>query len=330
MKQLIKITLLCFFGFGISQVSFADDNVLVSPSVYVQSVNVGKKDYLPESIASASGIEDFNEHYYVVSDDSDYLYELDEEFEIISATNLLDKNRHSSDEALNYMQKADFESIAATSYNGQEIFLILGSGSSPTRNIGVIYTPATQEITRVNLDGLYTSFSDDVINIESVTFDSASVYIANRATNNIYIFDKDNLIDYFLDQTQELPEVKVMHVKLPSIGNYQSTLSSMYYSQEVRALFFSASVELSYGNPIFNGVVLGSFVGAVPIDDLADNLDLGLYSHLLVDESGVIQTKVESLVVSGLVDGKFSAVIVSDNDNGVSEIFDVDFFLSKV
>jgi hypothetical protein len=324
---LLKLLLLCFLGFCVSLPGYASDNTLVASSVYIQSISVGEKNLLPEDIASASGIEDVDGYYYVVSDDSDYLYELDDKFQVVNTVNLFEKIRHSSNEHLDYKVKEDFESIAVASYNDQKILLTLSSGSSPNRNTGVIYNVTTGEIIRVDLEGLYASLSDGNINIESITFANEKAYIANRETNNIYIFDKDSLIHYLLDQTQPLPEMKMLHVKLPSIGSYQSTLSSLYYSQEAHALFFAASVELSYDHPLFDGVVLGSFVGAVPIQDLADGLDLGSYCHLLVNESGVIQTKVESMVVSDLFDGKFSVISVSDNDNGVSEMFYLTLFV---
>jgi hypothetical protein len=324
---LVKLLLLCLLGLCLSFSGYASDNALVASSVYIQSIYVGEKNLLPEDIASASGIEDVNGHYYVVSDDSDYLYELDDKFQVVNTVNLFEKIRHSSKEHLDYKVKEDFESIAVASYNDQEILLALGSGSSPNRNTGIIYNVTTGEVIRVDLGSFYASFSDESINIESITFANEKSYIANRETNNIYIFDEDSLIHYLLDQSQSLPEAKMLHVKLPSIGSYQSTLSSLYYSQEAQALFFAASVELSYDHPLFDGVVLGSFVGAVPIQDLANNIDLGSYCHLLVNESGVIQTKVESVVVSDFLDGKFSVISVSDNDNGVSEMFYLTLFI---
>ena len=85
-----------------------------------------------EKIPSGSGIVKSGDTYYIVGDDSPFLFSLNKEFKVIAKTQILDPVNF-SDERIIKSKKPDFEAMEMI---GQNEIVIFGSGSkAPQRNI---------------------------------------------------------------------------------------------------------------------------------------------------------------------------------------------------
>ena len=94
-------------------------------------------------------------------------------------------------------------------------------------------------------------------------------------------------------------------------------------------LFFTASVENTQ-DAILDGEVLGSFVGWIDLKSIKPNKEaLTLNTALVLDADGnPYKGKVESLaIVSSEDNNNFRGLAITDNDNGQSELLELDIVL---
>ena len=170
--------------------------------------------------------------------------------------------------------------------------------------------------------------SNDQINIEGLAISNDKVYLANRGNsfeNLLFTFSKKDFFNYLLRETRPLPKIEVTKIIAPKIGKHQSTLSGLDYISNNNSLVFTTSIELTE-NAYHDGLVLGSFIGLIPISELTNNVNLEQFSNIMFNNKGIIPTKAESITITEDKNNELHAVVVSDNDNGVSELFKITYF----
>lgn len=285
---------------------------------------------------SASGVEYWNGNYYGVGDDSPFLYRINSQFEIVEKI-LIKEYPVEENGRISKKLKPDFEAMAITEWEGRERSLIVGSGSkSPTRDKGYFIDMESCSVRECCLTNLYKSmmkqsnFSHgEELNIEGLAIGAEYVYFANRGnsgSNMIFIFPKESLFNHLLDNSSEMPRAGVVKVALPSVKNFVAGLSGIVHIPETNDFAFTASIEAT-DNAYEDGEILGSFVGIVPeskiIKSIESSIDLTNYCTALDEDGEKIITKVESIVVTEVEGASYRALLVSDNDNGPSEFFDI-------
>lgn len=302
--------------------------VEVGASERVQSVKV-KNIKTNTELPSASGMDYINGNYYAIGDDSPYLFQLSGKFDIKDKT-LIKEYEIGPDNRIPKKIKPDYEALEIYEENGKEIAIILGSGSKDVRMYGYLMDLGTKEKVECNLTEAYdqmrakAGFPADVsLNVEGVTVAKDKVVVLNRGNsgdNVIFTINKKEFIGYMKGENKELKSIESYKVALPEITGNVAGLSGVDYLEEENALILTASVECT-NDPINDGAILGSFVGAVKMDNLKNNLDLKNNFVQINNDGKAFITKAESIMIKSYRNNTVRGAIASDNDNGTSEFF---------
>ncbi|MFD2514667.1 DUF6929 family protein [Pontibacter locisalis] len=290
-----------------------------------------------EDLPSASGLELIDGRFFIVGDDSPYLYELDEQFQIVQKHPLFDTSDFNNGRIPKAL-KPDLESIAHLTYGRDDMLLLLGSGASEARNKGYLVNLSEKnKVQEIDFSRFYVFLkrilkieTEGLLNIEGLAMDDNYTYLLQRplatGINVIFRFDTGEFKDFILRQG-DIPAAAVYHFKLAGIGEREAGFSGAYVLGN--KLFLTASVE-DTSNAIDDGEVLGSFLGVVDLRALAYATDpanpLAVPSvQLKNDDGSVYKGKAESLVIKEVTpDSKYKAIVVSDDDQGHSELLTVE------
>lgn len=288
-----------------------------------------------QQLPSASGIELVGNSYYVVGDDSPFLYQLDAQYNLVKQHSLFDTKEFESGRIPKAL-KPDLESMAHFTYGRKDMLLILGSGASPARNRGFLVNITKEvEVQEVDFSRFYTFLkkvlglaADGELNLEGLAIDQTYTYLMQRAlgsgTNVLFRFDTDDFKS-FLMNNGDIPAAAVYHFALPKIDAFVAGFSGAYALND--RLFFTASVE-SAPNAIEDGEVIGSIVGMIDLNALpyatnpANPLKVPTV-QLMNEDGSVYKGKAESLIVKPGEGSNYNAVVVFDDDLGGSELVEV-------
>ena len=250
-------------------------------------------------IGSASGLIFKNDTLYIISDNSNILYEYS--IKNIALTQIPLTN-NPPQQNIQKAKKPDFEAI--TSYN--DTLYIFGSGSTPNRN-KLIVVPENDKsnFSEVDLFSLYTvmqSFSKidaSEFNIEGVAHHGSSWYFFQRGNgpssrNGIFTVNGNNFTDDF--------SILYNEIKLPKINGVRSTFTDAVFSDNV--LYFLATAEDSK-SVYEDGEVKGSLIGTFDL------------TKMKVKKTQKISDtqKFEGLTVSKNDGKEIEFLLCEDNDN---------------
>ena len=287
-------------------------------------------------LPSASGIELVNETYYIVGDDSPYLYELDAEYKLAQRHVLFDTADFSSGRIPKPL-KPDLEGMAHFIYGRDQLLLLIGSGSSDMRNRAfVVNVTDNMQVKELDFSRLYTFLkrvlhlrTEGELNLEGFAMDETYTYIMQRAigigSNVLFRFDTEAFKDFLINDG-DIPAAAVYHFALSKLEGYGAGFSGAYALQD--KLFFTASVE-DAPNAIEDGEVVGSLVGMIDLNRLPYATDaanpLQVPTVQLMNPDGSVYTgKAESLVVKAGEGSSYQLVVVSDDDQGGSELLEIE------
>lgn len=296
-----------------------------------------------KDIPSGSGIETAPEGYYIIGDDTPFLYELDKNYKQVARYELFDTADFKNGRIPKPL-KPDLESLATFTYKNKSYLFTIGSGSSEVRNKAyLIELPIVGKkpvVKEFDLTGLFKTLQEDksivgeeLLNIEGLDFSEDTVYLLQRALNqsdNIVLTFPIDAFHAFLFEKKPLPHPARHYFKLPMLQKYQAGFSGAFVLED--KLFFTASIE-SAPNAIQDGEVLGSYVGYIPLSDLPKatkaQKPLNAKAAIVKDRKGKTYTgKVESLVVNrGKTDGTYTVISISDDDQGHSEVLEIAFVI---
>ena len=298
--------------------------LLLSTIVFICSC--GNKNVLEEiktfpSYPSASGIEKFNDKYYIIGDDSNNLLILDSSLTSIDSISLFPFSEHGIPRSV----KADLESISITRDNK---LLLLGSGSiSPYRNVGWLIYPVKKEKHFIQLDTFYKRLELNGIkelNIEGSCTIPGGLLLANRGNKK---YPKNKLIltsDDFWGKQRDAP-ISTIAIGINSDSSKFSGVSGMCYSNKSDQLILTVSTENTHNN-VDDGVIGKSYLWI--IKNLSSKkkwkainpnkiIDLEDLDHQFKGQ------KIESVCIAKETSGFLYLILVADNDNGASTIFKV-------
>lgn len=272
-----------------------------------------------ENIPSASGIIKFHDDFYVIGDDSPYLFHIDKDFNLLNKT-LIHSSERLTRNTIPKFHKPDFEAMEMVS--DTEI-LVFGSGSkSPERDVCVA-VEIGNKISFKEYD--ISSFYDHIRNmeimqgyeldIEGLAFDGDLLFLLNRGRNIIFSFSYKAFMKY-CHTGQDFPIPKTKLFVLPSISGLQAGFSGASSFENKPYLIFTAAVE-DAPNAYDDGDILGSFIGITGLK----NGEIG--EELIITripEPG-FPLKVESVIIDKIIsDTQTDLVLVTDNDGKPSEI----------
>lgn len=272
-----------------------------------------------EGILSASGMVKHHESYYIIGDDSPYLYRLNRHFETIEEypvqkiVNLPQTGR------IEKKRKPDFEALELV--NDNEI-IGFGSGSkSPERDVLLrIKLDETASVKRSDLSKFYRKLKsspplkNSELNIEAVAFYKRWLYLFNRGKNVIFRINYQAFLDH-VDKGGMLPDLEYSEFNLPEIEGIQAGFSGATIDEKTGMVLITASVE-NTPNAYDDGEVLGSFIGVFRLEN-----EQVLPGQWLLIEGPEKPLKVESVTIdkrNGA--GDLDVIMVTDSDGGRSRI----------
>lgn len=272
-----------------------------------------------EKIPSGSGIIKSGNMYYVIGDDSPFLFSLNKEFKTIAKTRLLDSVQF-SDERIIKSIKPDFEALEMV---GEHEAVVFGSGSrSPQRNVFMrILLKDSFSIETYDISGFYENLRhfpilhDSELNIEATAFHNNQIFLFNRKKNLVIRFEYNELLAYLRGETA-FPKPEIKSFALPTINGIEAGFSGATALKGEAKIIFTASVE-NTNNAYDDGDILGSFIGMIDIsnNNISDDFN---YCEIPNTETHL---KVESVTVEKeTASGKTEVILITDDDKGNSII----------
>lgn len=274
-----------------------------------------------EQIPSGSGIVKFGADYFVISDDSPYLFTLNKQFKVISKTAIVETYDDTTSRIIK-PEKPDFETLEMID---KKELVVFGSGSkSPQRDLFIrILLEDPMIIERYNISDFYQKlknlsiFSDSELNLEATAYHNNKIYLFNRKKNLIIRFDYQDLLAY-LKGFIPFPEPVISEYSLPKIKGIEAGFSGATTLKNESTIIFTASVENTI-NAYDDGEILGSFIGSI---DISNDIPVPNFDYCLIPNT-LANFKVESVtVVEEISCGKTRVVLITDDDKGNSYILD--------
>lgn len=280
------------------------------------SLKILSHQFLPE-IPSASGIVKFKDHFYVIGDDSPYLFQLDSNFDVVWKSLIYSAEKLEGSTIAKF-HKPDFEAMEMISEN--EI-LIFGSGSkSPERDVCVLVELGTEmKHTEYDISLFYYYLRNLEImqgfelDIEALAMHGEVLHLFNRGRNLIFSFSLTDFLSYCKTGI-DFPIPKVNLFSLPKIQGLEAGFSGA--TTFGNCIVFTAAVE-DAPNAYEDGEVLGSFLGLIEIKngEFLDEIRIDALPDL------GFPLKVESVAVSRVIsESEIEVVLVTDNDGEPSEV----------
>lgn len=282
-------------------------------------------------LPSASGMTATRDGFFVVGDDSPFLFKLDRHFSIVDKS-LLKDYPIGPDGRIPKAIKPDFEAMTDFCHKGRSFRLILGSGSKSVRQLALMVSQdGTQRIEK-NMAPFYTQLataagfpSGTLVNLEGLAYSGGHFILMNRVnsvSNVIFKVRKNELINFMTGAKPTVEGIQAFHVTLPKLQGNEAGLSGADFMLEEGLLFFTSSVEVT-NDPINDGAILGSYIGCIELDELKDGMDLTPFMTLVTQAGSPVITKIESICLLPCQhdDNEMEVAVASDMDNGTSEFF---------
>lgn len=282
-----------------------------------------------KGVPSASGIEKLEDHYWVVGDNSPWLFVLDSSYEITNKVLIHDTSAlHSG--ILDKSRKHDSEAMISFEENGINYLLLIGSGSKETRKKAKLINTKNGELLKeYDLAPFYemikeqAKLNEDDLNIEAAALLNGRLYLFNRGENRMISLKLTKFLDFLEERIEEI-KVKYITVDLPKLDGIQSGFSGAVADEKYDRIIFTASVE-NTADWVDDGAVLGSYIGVINVKDIHHHYVPD--SFLLEEEGDIMEIKVESIALKKSTTKSINCVLVTDSDGGVSEVLTMELDL---
>lgn len=279
-----------------------------------------------EQIPSASGIEKVDDRYYVIGDNSPWLFELHSNYFILNKYQISSKDSIEGN-IIPKKWKSDFEAMTSLEWEGEKALFIFGSGSkSPQRNSGMLIKLEDKlQLRNYDLTPLYelimeeAKLSPEELNIEAAVVLGPRLYLLNRWDNKI-ISMKTSDFQKFINNEKDNIKIKVVSIDLPEIDGIDAGFSGACADEKFNRIIFTASVE-NTTNTIDDGAVLGSFIGVLDKKELVQHFQPEC--ELLTQYDETLTVKVESISLKESIKKSLNCVIVTDSDGMASEVLEL-------
>lgn len=285
-------------------------------------------------LSSASAVWSFHDELYLAGDDVPWLYQLDSEFNItnkcqLSNVDSLVNGRTPGD------IKADFESMEIFNLNGEDVALVLPSGSKEiSRDTGYLVSITDQKILyKNNIRRLYNKIIAKAkiergeLNMEGLAISDKHIYLLQRGniTKNFVVrIPRSEFLNFFRHHTI-LPDISLFYFDLPKNDSVVAGFSGACIAPDQQGLFFTASLE-NTGTALADGEVQGSYLGYIPFCKMKK----GEYAITKLEYNGkTFAKKLEGITIKNTLEGiGYEVITVCDNDDGTSDIIELTIALN--
>lgn len=287
-------------------------------------ISCGSNDMLKEyklldHYPSASGIEYFNNNYYIIGDDANNLLVLDSNLNPLDSIQLYNYPEKRIPKAV----KPDLEAVLTTT---DKKLMLLGSGSIlPQRNIGWLFDPATKQKDSIRLDTLYARILQSgpkELNIEGAASIPGGIVLANRGNKS---YPKNQLIFTGKECWKNQDRTPIAVVSLG--GNTDtakfSGVSGIDYCRKSDRLILTVSTEDTRSSHE-DGAIGKSYLWI--IENISSKKGWkAINPNQVIELDGIDPKfegqKIESVCITKETRDFLHLVLVADNDNGSSSIF---------
>jgi hypothetical protein len=248
-----------------------------------------------EGIGAASGIVYQDDSLFIVSDNSNFLYQYSLSEKKLAKIKLFENNL----EIVAKKDKADFEAL--TLFDNK--LYLFGSGSTKKRNTRVSFNLQNKAIKVKNLTKIYTRLTETIsiapneLNIEGVIITEKTTYFFQRgngskAQNGIFCYDKKS----------KTVEFKV--ITLPEIKGIAATFTdAILIDNKIHFLAAAEATTSTYDD----GEIVGSLIGTL------DFKTMQLENHIQISD----QHKFEGLTLYKKTATQIELLLCEDNDSEV-------------
>ncbi|MDA3892986.1 MAG: hypothetical protein PF517_15095 [Salinivirgaceae bacterium] len=301
---------------------FPSGKIIAQFPVFEASVT---KEIYFKNMPSASGIVKFQDNYFIIGDDSPYLFKLNSEFQLIKKIKIFSDKKIKNDR-LPKKLKPDFECITIVPWGNDSDLLVFGSGSTKEREvmIRIDIDEGKESIKSYSLKEFYKHLTKKIpenrkLNIEGAGYWNNYLILLNRSDNTLFKIDLDDFKEHI--RGKDVPKIKSIKFNLPSINGILAKFSGMTVLPNEDIIVFTASVE-NDPNWIINENIICSYLGIIDLNQLENNEPI---CKLIKINNNLIQEKVESIYVIDKSDTLIKLAGVIDNDNGSSKLLKIDF-----
>lgn len=253
-----------------------------------------------KGIGSASGIFSESNQLYIVGDNSAFLNKYNLSTDVLRKIQILLNEQLSKKENIPKPLKPDFEVLCHADNN----LCILGSGSTPARNIMIKYELANGKVSQQSLSKTYaqmkqvSGINSENFNIEGAVFNGTNWLLFNRGNgdetkNGIFSFLGNDLIN--------ATDIKFTTLQLPNINHVESSFTdATIIGNEIYFISTAEDTQSTY----HDGEILGSFIGSIDAKTLKLN-----FSYKIPG-----QHKFEGITVYKQANNKIEFLLCEDRD----------------
>lgn len=270
---------------------------------------------------SGSALEFYKNTLFVIGDDVNYVLCLDVDWNEINRIKLFDFDGERIPKPI----KPDLECATII----DEMLYIVGSGSkSPQRDVSFwIDLCNHNSVKKINTASFNNLFRErnffKEMNIEGFTSCGDKLLFFNRATteqpNHLIITDYNILKKKFPDK------FKVIPIEIDTLQGIQLGISGACYDAKNDILFLTASAE-NTSNAYDDGEIIGSVLAIVENASKQINqseLVINNYIELDIIDISFSKQKIESVCIVHSENKNFNLILVADNDDGMSVLFEL-------
>lgn len=291
------------------------------------------RSHLLKDFPSGSSINYYDEKFYLVGDDANNLLILDDSYKQIDSIKLFNYPEKRIPKA----EKADFESATIITLNNKPHLFIIGSASTEKRKKALLIPVQNHQAGLANL--FHPFFYQDAflqqlktkgiaeVNIEGATTIGDSLVLSNRGNNakpiNHLVITPTAGIQ--APAKQKDFTVSVIPLTLPVKTRSFTGVSELCYVASKDLLLVTLSEEAT-DNAYDDGVISDSYIGWINNVSKKMNSATLVLDEMInlstVDKAFTLQ-KIEGLCVTSVQDTVLDIHLVSDNDNGESNLFHI-------
>lgn len=277
------------------------------------------------SIKSASAIGKIGKHIFIVSDNSNFLSLLNDEFELQEKLQLYESN--SGIEEIPKPLKADLECFLSFQYQDKEFVLLLGSGSfEEKRDSGsLLHINGSEKIIskKISLTLLYNEFrKTSSINMEGVIAQQDKILFFSRGnsseSNRIFSIVSEQFFEFLFQQRTAFSGVSNYELTTPLINKTSTGVTEVFYAHDI---FLTATAERTHSS--FDD---GSIEGSVFLQMQSINEILSIKDYAVVEDAqgNTYKKKIEGVLVKNVKENQLTLWSVTDNDGGDSDLLEIE------
>lgn len=275
--------------------------------------------YLPD-YSSASAVEVYGDTIIMMGDDAAYALLLNRQWDSIGRIDIVASNEKRIDKAI----KHDIESSILIK---DSVLIWLGSGAKETRRKAWKYNIKNRDTQQLDLSALYQQISDAGIkelNIEGMAYTPQLMILANRGNlsypKNELIFLNHNFLD-----TSVTHAIRIVKAGFQPEGEKGFVgLSGLCYSRKYDRVFAIASTEYTKSK-VEDGEIGKNYLWI--FDDISTKRNItAINPSRIIDLNGIDARftghKIESVSILEETEDEITLVMVADDDNGTSTVFE--------